>query len=156
MRLTIDDFETAFVISLKGFMTSREDNFDLTMLADFLREVLTNKSCYILMPDEGTLFFFYPFTSVVYEIHMSVLQEYRKKIFKNMTKAVLWFLKHQDCVKLMSKIPAFQKQVMMFAAQMGMEQDCILKKSFKHNNKLHDLHIWSGDTSKFKEGICHL
>ncbi|MEA1877244.1 MAG: hypothetical protein U9N86_10305 [Bacteroidota bacterium] len=154
MRLTAEDFKEVYLIISHDdcFWSAKDDGITEINLPNYIITLLENDSCYVLRPMEGALFFLFPVNYVCYDLHTIILPKVREKCFLSAKQAISWFMKNvPQCKKIITHIPEHHKRAMMLSAQMGMEEEGIIKEAFLFNSELQNLHIWGNSVSELKK-----
>lgn len=132
-----------------------------TQDADAVREIITHPHVYGQVRDDGSpaiwdyqpdmderniyliskagVFCFYPYNSVTYDSHVCVLPEYRGRSLPYGKAALAWMFTNTDCLKVIGKIPSFNKRAIAWTKKLGFEVEGLMKKAFLKKSELHDL-----------------
>lgn len=108
--------------------------------------LLTNPMIYMLKAiiedDIAGLIGFYPRNFVSYDIHITVLPQYRGKTgVEVMKKAIDWMFENTPCRKVIANAPTSNRPAYALAIKCGFQKEGLLSKSYLKNGKLYDEHI---------------
>lgn len=145
MRLSYSDHQKVYTLLSRDdiFWSARDGNQHLDDLQSYINGLLLNRNAYLLMPEEGMIFFFWPINSVTDEMHVAMETGKRGKAgFKGVVAAVAWLFNNTKCESLMTYIPEHHQPAIMFAAQCGFRKKGKLEKSFFYDDGLQDLFIF--------------
>ena len=101
--------------------------------------ILQNEGCYVLSPDDNSVFIFYPWNYVTYEVHTCILPDSRGVIATMLGREVcLWMFDYTFCRKIVTHIPVNNPSAYALAYRVGFRKEGLNKQSFLKNNELHD------------------
>lgn len=96
----------------------------------------------------------YAVTSVLYEVHICILKEFRDKSIEYALSAYSWMLEHlPNLNKLVGNIPECNQRAIQFTKKIGMKEQGINSDSWVKNNEVYSM-IQLGITRKEMEGLC--
>ena len=135
------------------FQGMKDDGMAEKDLPGYAVGLLANENVWLLKPEEGAYFLFYPVNGVTTSIHTIITVNKRKDVFRLTEKATeYYFANNPNCMKLITMIPQHNKSAQMLAAQMGMNMACELKEAVMSNGKLESLFIWGGSVKEYMRG----
>jgi len=110
---------------------------------DFTVEpLLSNEGCYLLAPDEYSVFMFVPMNEITYDLHVNVISEGRgQAAVKSIAEATEWMFENTPCQKIIGYIPTICPNVYKFALKTGFEREGYLTKSWKKDGQLYDQYL---------------
>jgi hypothetical protein len=102
-------------------------------------DILNNKKIYVLMPDEFSVFIFFPHSEELYVGHSAILPGGRGKSGIKLCKAaVQWMFDNTECIKIFGLTPVYLKHVIIFNKLVGFEQEGLLTDSCIKDGILYD------------------
>ena len=104
---------------------------------------LENPNCYVLMPNEGSVFFFTPHNAVFYEAHGAVLPEFRGKTVEAYKRTRDWMYTNTGCRKIIGFCPEDNARTHAFCVKAGLIIEGRITASFLKDGNLIDLILFS-------------
>lgn len=127
------------------------DDYSSPESADKAALALVSSGVWAIQPSEFTLFMLFPRTITMWEVHTLVKPEGRGgKAIADGVAAMAWLFENSPCEKIISYIPAFNRQAFLFARKAGMKVEGVATKSFRKDGQLHDQVI----VGISKEDLC--
>lgn len=140
MRCTINNLnQVNRVLKDKSIYPFITDDGSLTVDEFTAAPFLQNKHCFVLAPNEYSIFMFTPVNGFTCEIHANVVPEGRgDKAVKACSDAINWIFDNTRYEKIISYIPVICPNVIKFTTKVGFRQEGLITKSWKKNGRLHD------------------
>lgn len=143
MRVTIKDIEKVervkYILNhetVKPFIT--DDSFNEEEYYDPTAHI-KNPSVYFLMPEDGTLFTYYPMNLITYRVHVQALPESRGEMFMEAARqATFYMFGNTQCRKIVGFVPTKNEAVLKFAMKFGFNIVGTLKNSVLYKGKEYD------------------
>jgi len=92
----------------------------------------------IVLKGQDMAVFFQPRNYISYEMHIGVIADARRSAFGFAVQAVQWLMENTPCRKVVSMMPAYRREAVLFAKICGMKQEGISPKSFLKGGELQD------------------
>lgn len=107
---------------------------------------LISGGVWAVQPSESALFLYFPRTLTWWEVHTLVLPEGRgKKAIEDGKAGLRWVFNNSSCEKVVSLVPEFNRQALLYAKRVGLTVEGINRKSFRKDGHLYD---------QIQVGIC--
>ena len=136
LESTIDDLQMDFL--------------DRTSYINKLLDIDNYIFIFIFNKEKQGFISFFPVNSIVYDTHISVIDNYRgKQTIKDTIESIKWMFDNTKCRKLIGFIPEFNKKAIAFAKNVGYSEEGISKRSFIKNRKLFNRIILSLEKGEF-------
>lgn len=105
--------------------------------------LLADTSNYFLLPNDGSLFIFRPFSYKVYMMHTCVLPNYRgSTAFKAGRMACNWMFENAGIIKIVGCVATNNPQADVFARRIGFKKEGCWTNSFIKDGKAYDLNLF--------------
>jgi RimJ/RimL family protein N-acetyltransferase len=119
-------------------------------MADCVDMILKTPVIYAMIYElEGAragLFLYFPWNYTTYELHVTILPEYRGiQSISAAKESAAWVFKNTCCHKIVVTIPKPNYKAKALAILSGMQQEGINRKSYMKDGKLYDMYLF---------GIC--
>ena len=126
-----------------------DDYCPIEPIKDLGLDFLNNEYIKVLMPNEDSVFVFTPLSMNMYIVHTNVLPKSRGKVAIRAGKEVVrWMFKNTQCTSIISFVPSWNKQTLIYGSLVGLKRIGIIEKSFKKNDIMYDqviIGIMKGD-----------
>ena len=141
MRCTIKDIDKANAIFGHDsvYFDTIDDFVDPDGRYRIGESFINSPICYVLSPNDFSVFVFVPVNGVTYEAHTAILPAGRGKKGIEAGKSVLsWMFTETRCLKIITWIPEINRSAGFFAKACGLLNEGINIKSFMKNGILYD------------------
>jgi len=99
--------------------------------------------CYVLSPNDFSIFVFVPVNGVTYEAHTAILPEGRgRKGIEAGISVLSWMFTETRCMKIITWIPVFNRSAVYFARNCGLNWEGTNSQSFLKDGKLYDQYLY--------------
>lgn len=89
---------------------------------------LSNPGSCVLMPNEGSVFIFVPYSPLIYNVHLGVLPAWRgKQAVRACLDAFQWMFDNTGCCKIIGFESSARRDALRFIGLLGVEREGLLK-----------------------------
>ena len=145
MRCTFEDIDKAnAILGHDSVYFDTIDDFVDPAVRFRIGEIFINSPiCYVLSPNDFSIFVFVPANGVTYEAHTAILPDGRgRKGIEAGKSAVSWMFEYTECLKIMTWIPGFNHSAVLFAKSCGFNMEGNNRRSFLKGGILFDQFLY--------------